>query len=137
MADLARMRSTLLGRVERVTALCRSHRDTLGQYAYLYAEDRREVLGQFLLRGHVPAPEEVEAHAGEGIPEHPPRLQQFKAQIDSYEQLYEDVCRLEPARVFDGWMRIDLRPFKASLLNIIKKWSLMFKQHLVDHVTNR
>ncbi|KAM7067437.1 dynein axonemal heavy chain 9 [Molossus nigricans] len=135
-AGLARMRSMLLERVQRVTALCCSYRDTLGQYAHLYVEDREEVLGQFLLYGRVLTPEEVEARAEEGIPENPPRLPQFKAQIDSYEQLYEEVCRLEPVRVFDSWMRIDLRPFKASLLNIIKKWSLMFKQHLVDHVTN-
>lgn len=135
-ADLARMRSTLLERVQHVTALCRSYGDTLGQYAHLY-EDRKEALGRFLRSGRVLPPEEAEAGAGEGGPEDPPRLRQFEAQIDSYEQLYEDVCGLEPVQVFDSWMRVDLRPFKASLLNIIKKWSLMFKQHLVDHVTNR
>ena len=27
-----------------------------------------------------------------------------------------------------------IRPFKQSLLNIIKKWSYMFKEHLIRHV---
>lgn len=118
-------------------ARCCSYRDTLSQYSYLYVEDRREILGQFLLYGHIPSPEEIEAHAEDGIPENPPLLHQFQAQIDSYEQLYEEVCGLEPVKVFDSWMKIDVRPFKASLLNIIKRWSLTFKQHLVDYVTNR
>ena len=39
--------------------------------------------------------------------------------------------------VFDVWFRVDARPFKQALLTIIKRWSFMFKQHLIDHVTNR
>ncbi|XP_016077900.1 PREDICTED: dynein heavy chain 9, axonemal [Miniopterus natalensis] len=136
MADLVRMRSELMERVQSIMTRCCSYRDTFSPYSYLYVEDRREILDQFLLYGHVLTPEEIEAHAEDGIPENPPLLHQFRAQIDSYEQLYEDVCRLEPFRVFDSWMKIDVRPFKASLLNIIKRWSLMFKQHLVDHVTH-
>ncbi|XP_032945882.1 dynein axonemal heavy chain 9 [Rhinolophus ferrumequinum] len=136
MADLARMRVTLMERVQSVSALCCSYGNTFRQYSYLYVEDRKEILGQFLLYGRVLTPEEIEAHVEEDIPENPPLLHQFKAQIDSYEKLYEDVYRLEPIKVFDSWMKMDVRPFKASLLNIIKKWSLMFKQHLVDYVTN-
>uniref|UniRef100_A0A8C5XER9 Dynein axonemal heavy chain 9 n=1 Tax=Microcebus murinus TaxID=30608 RepID=A0A8C5XER9_MICMU len=136
MAHLANMRSVLMDRVRAVMALGCGYRNTFSQYSYLYVEDRKEILGQFLLYGHVPTPEEIEAHAEDGIPENPPLLPQFKVQIDSYEKLYEEVCRLEPFTVFDSWMKIDIRPFKASLLNIIKRWSLTFKQHLVDHVTN-
>ncbi|XP_061247082.1 dynein axonemal heavy chain 9 isoform X2 [Bos javanicus] len=135
-ADLAGLRAELMGRVQAMMALCGDYRSTLSQYSCLYTEDRKEALGQFLLYGRVLTAEEVEAHAKDGIPENPPLLHQFRAQIDSYEKLHDDVCKLEPVRVFDSWMKIDVRPFKASLLNIIKKWSLMFKQHLVDHVTH-
>ncbi|XP_063098488.1 dynein axonemal heavy chain 9 isoform X2 [Cavia porcellus] len=136
MADLATMRDSLLQRVQSMMTLCCGYRNTLSQFSYLYVEDRKEVLGQFLLYGHILTAEEIEAHVEDGIPETPPLLHQFKAQIDSYEKLYGEVGRLEPTKVFDGWMKIDVRPFKASLMNIIKKWSLMFKQHLVDYVTN-
>ncbi|XP_023385619.1 dynein heavy chain 9, axonemal [Pteropus vampyrus] len=136
MADLAKMRNMLMERVQSMMALCCLYQNTFSQYSYLYVEDRKEILGQFLLYGHVLTPEEIEAHAEDSIPENPPLLHQFKAQIDSYEKLYEDVCRLEPIKVFDNWMKVDVRPFKASLLNIIKRWSLMFKQHLIDYVTN-
>lgn len=137
MADLTSLRSVLMERVQSMMGLCCGYRNTLSHYSYLYVEDRKEVLGQFLLYGHVLTPEEIEAHAEDGIPENPPLLHHFKDQIDSYEKLYEEVISLEPTKVFDGWMQVDVRPFKASLLNIIKKWSLMFKQHLVDFVTNR
>ncbi|ERE69467.1 dynein heavy chain 17, axonemal [Cricetulus griseus] len=136
MADLASLRSVVMERVQNMMALCCGYRNTFSQYSYLYVEDRKEILSQFLLYGHVLTPEEIEAHAEDGIPESPPLLHHFKVQIDSYEKLYEEVVRLEPTKVFDGWMQVDVRPFKASLLNTIKKWSLMFKQHLVDYVTN-
>jgi len=38
---------------------------------------------------------------------------------------------------FNSWLQVDLQPFKHSLLSIISEWSKMFKQHLVEHVTNR
>lgn len=38
--------------------------------------------------------------------------------------------------VIDRWFRIDCRKFRQAFLNTIKRWSLMFKQHLIDHVTN-
>uniref|UniRef100_A0A8C6C0I2 Dynein axonemal heavy chain 9 n=1 Tax=Monodon monoceros TaxID=40151 RepID=A0A8C6C0I2_MONMO len=136
MPDLAGMRGELMGRVQGMMTLCCGYRSTLSQYSYLYVEDRKEALGQFLLYGHMLTAEEMEAHAEDGIPENPPLLHQFKAQIDCYEKLHEDVSRLEPIQVFDSWMKIDARPFKTSLLNIIKKWSLTFKQHLVDYVTH-
>lgn len=37
----------------------------------------------------------------------------------------------------DTWFSVDTRPFKQALLTVVKKWSYMFKQHLLDHVTNR
>uniref|UniRef100_A0A8B9HTW9 Dynein, axonemal, heavy chain 9 n=1 Tax=Astyanax mexicanus TaxID=7994 RepID=A0A8B9HTW9_ASTMX len=136
MADLADMRQLLMERVHRVMAQCCEHRNAFERYAYLYVDDRKEFMRQFLLYGHVLTTEEIEAHADEGVPEDPPTLERFREQVDSYERMYEEVQKLEPVHVFEGWMRVDARAFKSALLNIIKKWSLMFKQHLIDHVTN-
>lgn len=58
-------------------------------------------------------------------------------QINHYEEVHAEVSRLEDWQVFDGWFRVDIRPFKMSLLNIIKKWSWMFKEHLMSYVTGR
>lgn len=137
MADLADMRQSLMGRVQKMISACGDYRNSLDHYSYLYVDDRKEFLRQFLLYGHVLTAEEIEVHAEEGVPETPPTLQQFREQIDSYERVYEEVSHLEPVCVLDSWMKVDARSFKASLLGIIKKWSFMFKQHLMDHVTHR
>ncbi|XP_071659244.1 dynein axonemal heavy chain 9-like [Patagioenas fasciata] len=134
MADLADMRHELMGRVQAVMAPCCDYRSAFDHYSYLYGEDRKEFFRQFLLYGHILTAAEIEAHAENGVPESPPTLQQFREQIDSYEKIYEEVNRIEPISIFQSWMKVDARPFKASLLNVIKRWSLVFKQHLMDHV---
>ncbi|KAG8542256.1 hypothetical protein GDO81_027097, partial [Engystomops pustulosus] len=136
MADLADMRNILMENVQNIMTTCTEYRNSFEQYAYLYVDDRKEFMRQFLLYGHVLTPEEIEAHAEDGVPETPPTLPQFREQIDSYEKIYEEVNQMEPVNVFDCWMRVDAHPFKSSLLNVVKRWSLMFKQHLIDHVTN-
>ncbi|NWQ82098.1 DYH9 protein, partial [Columbina picui] len=134
MADLADMRHELMGRVQAVMAACCDYRSAFDHYAYLYGEDRKEFCRQFLLYGHILTAAEIEAHSENGVPESPPTLQQFREQIDSYEKIYEEVNRIEPISIFQSWMKVDARPFKASLLNVIKRWSLVFKQHLMDHI---
>ena len=57
-------------------------------------------------------------------------------QIDTYEKIYDEVSKFGGLNLFDTWFRVDSKPFKQALLNIIKRWSFMFKQHLIDHVTN-
>uniref|UniRef100_A0A669PYI5 Dynein axonemal heavy chain 9 n=1 Tax=Phasianus colchicus TaxID=9054 RepID=A0A669PYI5_PHACC len=136
MADLADMRHDLMGRVQAVMAACCEHRSSFDRYSYLYGDDRKEFFRQFLLYGHILTAAEIEAHAEDGVPETPPTLEQFREQIDSYEKIYEEVNRIEPISVFHSWMKVDARPFKASLLNVAKRWSLLFKQHLIDHVTH-
>ena len=56
--------------------------------------------------------------------------------MDTYETLYDEVAALPDVYVFDQWFRLSIRPFKQNLLNVVRKWSLMFKTHLIDHVTN-
>uniref|UniRef100_A0A8C5WIH4 Dynein axonemal heavy chain 17 n=1 Tax=Leptobrachium leishanense TaxID=445787 RepID=A0A8C5WIH4_9ANUR len=136
MADLADMRNFLMESVQTMMTRCSEYRNSFDHYSYLYVDDRKEFMRQFLLYGHVLTAEEIEAHAEDGVPETPPTLQQFREQIDSYEKIYDEVNRMEPINIFDSWMKVDAQPFKSALLNVIKRWSLMFKQHLIDHVTN-
>ncbi|NWI85455.1 DYH9 protein, partial [Pitta sordida] len=137
MCELAEMRRELLCRVQAAVAACWEFRGALEQYSHVYGEDRRMLSQQFLLYGHTLTPAELEAHAEHGgVPEAPPTLQQFREHIDSFERLYEEVNHIPPLSTFHGCMRVDARPFKASLMNEIKRWSLVFKQHLLDHVTH-
>ncbi|XP_070187600.1 dynein beta chain, ciliary-like isoform X2 [Littorina saxatilis] len=136
MEDLSEMRNELMERVHTIMTKATEYRNSYDNYAYLWVDDRNEFMRQFLLYNHVLTAEEIEAHADEGVPENPPTLAQFKEQIDTYEKIYQEAETVEGIQIFDQWFRVDAKPFKQALLNIIKRWSFMFKQHLIDHVTN-
>ena len=78
----------------------------------MWVDDRKEFMRQFLLYNHVLTAEEIEAHAESGVTESPPTLEQFRAQIDSYELLYKEVSELPDFKVcklccyyYDYWVK--------------------------------
>ncbi|MGH0146062.1 UNVERIFIED_CONTAM: hypothetical protein FKN15_007605 [Acipenser sinensis] len=60
----------------------------------------------------------------------------FDPAINIFETLYMKVKMFDDKKVFNGWFQVDIKPFKVSLMNVIKKWSWMFKEHLLDHVND-
>ncbi|XP_037074053.1 dynein beta chain, ciliary-like [Pollicipes pollicipes] len=134
--QLSLMRNALMNNIHSVISQAQEYRSSLDQHSYLWTDDRNEFMAQFLRYGHQITPEEIEQFGEDGIPESPPTLDQYKEQIDSYEKLYVEMERVKPVVTFDTWFRLDCKPFKAALLNTIKRWSLLFKQYLIDHVTN-
>ena len=135
MLELSEMKGDLMDRCQNVINKALEFRNSFDSYSYLWVDDRKEFLEQFLLYNHVLTAEEMEQCGEEGVPTNPPTLQQFKEQIDTYEKIYVEVSEMEQMSFFDQWFRVDARPFKQGLLNIVKRWSLMFKQHLIEHVT--
>ncbi|XP_019507533.1 PREDICTED: dynein heavy chain 11, axonemal [Hipposideros armiger] len=134
MLGLAEVRQEILNRVAGVITKVLDFRNTLDMYAYLWVDDRAEFMKHFLLYGQTVSPEEIDSQANEEISEQPPTLDQFKEQIDVYEALYVQMSKFDDFRVFDSWLKVDMKPFKASLLNIIRKWSWMFQEHLLRFV---
>ena len=84
MADLADMRQVLMERVQGVMETCCEFRSSLHHYSFLYVDDRRELLRQFLLYGHFLTSEEMEVHADDEVPESPPALGDFKEEINKW-----------------------------------------------------
>lgn len=82
MADLADMRQLLMERVQSVMSSCCEFRNSLERYSYLYLDDRKEFMRQFLLYGHVPNSQETEGYQDDGVSESPPSLQNFREQVD-------------------------------------------------------
>ncbi|KAL6109087.1 dnah11 [Pungitius sinensis] len=136
MLDLSDLRQEVMERVENVIKKAISYQRKFDCYTHLWQDDRAEFLSQFLLYGSVPTAEGTEACGADALLESPPTINNFKEQIDYYEDLYADICKLEDFTVFNGWFRVDIKPFKVSLLNTIKKWSWLFKEHLLTYVTN-
>ncbi|XP_054988433.1 dynein axonemal heavy chain 17 [Sorex araneus] len=136
LSDLMDMREELSNLVLGAMKEAEEYQDSLEKYSYLWVDDPQEFMRNFLTYGRPVSAEELEGRPEDSIPQSPPTLAQFQEQIDSYEKLYEEVSRCESTKVFHGWLQSDCRPFKQALLNTIRRWSLMFKRHLSDHVIN-
>ncbi|TRY96398.1 hypothetical protein DNTS_010073 [Danionella cerebrum] len=132
--QLAELAQLLRYRARVAIAKVKEFQHSFDSYRYLWTGDRAEFMRQFLLYGHALSAEEVELYADYELPQNPPKLENFREQINEFEDLFEKVRLLEEKRVFCGWCQVDIKPFKVSLMNIIKKWSWMFKEHLLDHV---
>ncbi|GCC24108.1 hypothetical protein chiPu_0002508 [Chiloscyllium punctatum] len=136
MTDLTEMREEIMTLVITTMRQAEKYEESFDSYSYLWVDDRNEFLEEFLIYGRVLTQEEIESYGEGGVPPTPPTLEQFKNQIDSYEQLYEEVLKFETVKILDSWFKIDCRPFRQALLNLIKRWSLLFKQYLINHVTD-
>ena len=58
-------------------------------------------------------------------------------QIDKYESLHDEMENMSITVLFDNWCRLDVSPFKHTLLSNIKQWAAMFKQYLIKTVTSK
>ena len=67
-SDLSDMRSDLMERVNSIMAKANEFKDSFNKYAYLWVDDRKEFMRQFLLYNHVLTQEEIETHADHGVP---------------------------------------------------------------------
>lgn len=135
--DLLDMKNEIMERVMNILTKANEFKYSFHKYAYLWVDDRQEFMKQFLLYNHVPTADEIDSYADTGVPECPPTLEQFKDQVDTYENIYNNISKLDDFFIIDKWFRVDNRPFKTILLNTVKKWSYMFKHHLMDDITNR
>ncbi|KAM8838403.1 dynein axonemal heavy chain 11 [Synchiropus picturatus] len=132
--DLSSMCLVIRSRTRAAIAKVREYQGSFASFRYLWTDDRSEFMRQFLLYGHVLSAEEAQLYADYELKKNPPTLDKFKEQINLFESLYERASKVEEMRVFCGWLQLDVRPFKHTLMNVIKKWSWMFKEHLLNHV---
>lgn len=139
--NIKEMCQEVLSRVGLCLDVAVDYTKTFEEYSYLWLEDRQEYLQQFLLYGRQLSLEEAEivkdeARASE-IKESPPTIEQFKEQIDFYQDLYTKLEKIETEKILEGgWLRVDVKPLRQAVLNNVCKWGNLFKQHLYNHVLN-
>ncbi|XP_039198067.1 dynein heavy chain 11, axonemal isoform X1 [Crotalus tigris] len=136
ISELSNTRENIMNRVADVITEAMNFKNSLDCYAYLWVDDKSEFMKQFLFYGRVLTSEETEITTDISTSDQHPTAEQFKEQIDIYENLYIQMSKLEDFRIYEGWLKVDLKPFRHSLLNVIKKWSWMFKEYLVKFVTD-
>ena len=134
--ELKGMKDLLISRISEV--LLKANKLKSGQmaYSYLWTDSRTEYMHNFLTYGRQLTQDEVDAleEDEKAVKKQYPSLEQFKEQIDFFENLHDELKGIETIKTFQSWFKVDLRPFRISLLNNIKRWSFAFKKHLIDHV---
>ncbi|KAM8934084.1 dynein axonemal heavy chain 11-like [Pelodytes ibericus] len=136
MESLKEMHREIISRVHSTIINVREYQRHFKKYGYLWMDDKMEFMKQFLLYGRFLSREEMELYADYELQKCSPQLEHFQKQINFYEALFYEVGELENEKTFSGWLRVNVKPFKLSLMNVIKKWSWMFQNHLLNHVTS-
>ncbi|XP_078250276.1 dynein axonemal heavy chain 11-like [Pogona vitticeps] len=135
MDALEEMHQEIMSRVHSVIVNAQEYQSHFKKYSHLWMDDKAKFMKQFLLYGRFLHTEELELYADYELQKCSPQLDHFKQQISIYETLHKEVSEVENQKTFNGWFQVDVQPFKLALMNMIKRWSWMFKEHLLNYVT--
>ncbi|XP_076625371.1 dynein beta chain, ciliary [Colletes latitarsis] len=130
-------------RVKLALVEAREYAQTYETYSWLWSDDRQAYLNYFLEFSRYVTPEERQMleEQPEYIPENmkpkAPDLADFKREIDYFMDLYEKCDQIPNEHVIRRWLRLDLKPFKQTLMNIICKWANVLKEYLVKRITTQ
>ncbi|KAJ8736094.1 hypothetical protein PYW08_006750 [Mythimna loreyi] len=141
--DVIEMKEEILNGIEKVIEDANEFCKTFENYSYLWLEERDAVMEIFLTYGRILTPDEVDKLAleekdrveGEAPVPCEPKMEGFREQIDHYENLFMEIEDMQPYKIFSNWFQVDIRPFRQALLNTVRKWGNMYKEHLVNKVT--
>ncbi|CAG9135931.1 unnamed protein product [Plutella xylostella] len=139
--DINDMKEDILNGIDRVIEDANDFCKTFENYAYLWLEERDVIMEMFLTYGRILTPDEIDKIGTDdkdyqGPQPSTPKMEAFREQIDHYETLFMDIEEMEPFKIFNCWFQVDVRPFRQALLNTVRKWGNMYKEHLVNNVTS-
>lgn len=134
--ELVSLKEQFIQNVRQVMDLANTKKNTYNDYSYLWTESRHDTMYFFLNFARELTTEEIKMldEDESQVKKCTPTLPQFKEKIDKYEAIYDKVKDIETTKIFNHWFRADITPFKISLMNLVKRWSYLFKRHLVDYV---
>ncbi|XP_022915026.2 dynein beta chain, ciliary isoform X1 [Onthophagus taurus] len=138
-SDIKEMSDDILQNVDNVVDDAFEFCDNYQTYSYLWLDDRDDYLQQFLTYGRQLTGEEIDLlflKDSQAPKPCPPRMDSFREEIDRFESLYAEIEQIQTQKIFNSWFKLDVKPFKQALLNTVRKWGNMFKEHLVDMVTH-
>lgn len=137
--DISEMKLEILDGVDKVVQEAAEFCHGFERYSYLWLEDRQLCMEMFLEYGRFLEQDEIDLITMRD-PAAPvqclPTIEAFREQIDNYESLFAEIEGIDAFQIFNSWFQVDVRPFRQSLLNIVRKWGNMFKNHLVQQVTS-
>jgi dynein heavy chain, axonemal len=112
--------SVITGFINETTAACEEFRHSFEEYSHLWLDNVTQEFEDFL---------RFETHPGEMMPP----VNAFEENIYHFRTLRDEIRELPGTKVI-GWLKIDVRPLRNSLLNYVSKWSDAFQQYPLNHV---
>lgn len=137
--DIKEMKCEILLSVDKALEEALQFCRDFERYSYLWLEDREYCMELFLNYGRILDADEIDmiSNKDPAAPKPtPPTIEAFREMIDGYESLHGEIEGIQPFQVFNAFFQVDVRPFRQALINIVRKWGNMFKDHLVNNVTN-
>ncbi|XP_018327462.1 dynein beta chain, ciliary [Agrilus planipennis] len=137
--DIREIKQSILESVDHVINEVFEFCSRFSNYSYLWLDDRNIYMQQFLTYGRQLTEEELDLLKIKDVAAptlNSPTIDSFREQIDTFENILTEIESLKSEQVFNFWFKVDVRPFKQALLNLVCKWSDMFKKHLVNTVTH-
>ncbi|KAK5889599.1 hypothetical protein CesoFtcFv8_015591 [Champsocephalus esox] len=125
---LSALEQEVMRRLQKVKEEAELLQVKMDRYSHLWQSDRQAVMQEFLTYSRQLGPEELEA------PEAPPTLKDFQRELQALSSLQVELSHLDEQRLL-GWLKVELHPFRDSLLSIIQEWSDMYTQHLLSSVS--
>ena len=137
-AELKKLKAEFTKRVEDATDKANQKLQSYLNYAYLWTESRKDFMYFFINYSRQLTEDEIVQLEDDekSIKKQSPSLDQFREHIDQYEAIFEQAKEIEYSKIFNKWLRLDISPFRFTLLNCIKRWSYGFKKYLLEHVTD-
>ncbi|XP_031848127.1 dynein beta chain, ciliary [Nomia melanderi] len=130
-------------RVKLALADIKEHAQIYEVFSWLWLDDKQEYLDYFLQYGQYVSIEDREmlAEHSDYVPENlkpkKPDLSDFKQEIDYFMDLYHKCDQMPNEHIACQWLRLDIKPFKQSLLNLICKWANILKEYLLNRITTQ
>ena len=136
--ELMKLKDEFLNRIDSATDKANAQLQSYLKYSYLWTESRKDFMYFFINYSRQLTEDEIIALEDDEkcVKKQAPSLDQFKENIDQYEKVFEQAKEIEITKIFNKWLRVDISPFRFTLLNCIKRWSYGFKKYLLEHVTD-
>ncbi|XP_077414760.1 dynein axonemal heavy chain 17-like isoform X2 [Vanacampus margaritifer] len=127
-ADLVALEQEVMQHLQDVNEEAELLKADLDRFSPLWQSHKRGVMQEFLAYGRRLKEGEEE------VDECPPTLADFQREINALQKQLLEVNELEDFDLVNGWLQVDLQPFKDGLRLFINNWISLYTQHLLKMV---
>ncbi|XP_077392233.1 dynein axonemal heavy chain 17-like isoform X2 [Festucalex cinctus] len=127
-AKLVALEEEVMQHMHEVIEEAESLKADLDRFSPLWQSPKRSIMNEFLTYGR--RLEEGE----EDVDEAPPTLADFQREINALQKQLLEVNELEDYDLVNGWVQVDLQPFKDGLRLFINNWITLYTLHLLNLV---